>query len=182
MDGHTMSSQQNQIKSYERVPEAGQPAQTEGWALLEAAKRMATAIVSGAPDDKETKENMKTALRLNWRLWTIFQAELLDESCQTPEEIRINMLTLCQFVDKQTVKVLIDPTPEIMVPLIDINRNIAAGLMSLPERDAAKKESSESNATPDAPEAAPTQKINIDTEAWSVPYLLILDQHTNRVW
>lgn len=156
-----MSSQQSKIKSYERVPEGGEPAQTEAWALLEAANRMATAIVSGNPEEKETKEKMKTSLRLNWRLWTIFQAELLDEKCQVPDEIRVNMLTLCQFVDKQTVKTLAGPTPEIMVPLIDINRNIAAGLMNLPERDAEPKEPT-SDATPDTPDAP---HVKLDTEA-----------------
>lgn len=159
MDGYAMSSQENKLKSYERVPEAGQPAQTEAWALLEAAKRMASAIVSGPQGDKATKENMKHALRLNWRLWTIFQAELLDETCAVPDEIRVNMLTLCQFVDKQTVKILAEPNPEIMVPLIDINRNIAAGLMNLPEREAGAA----------VPAAEPTgspedqPRVNIDT-------------------
>lgn len=159
MDGYAMSSQENKLKSYERVPEAGQPAQTEAWALLEAAKRMASAIVSGPQGDKATKENMKHALRLNWRLWTIFQAELLDETCAVPDEIRVNMLTLCQFVDKQTVKILAEPNPEIMVPLIDINRNIAAGLMNLPEREAGAA----------APAVEPTgspedqPRVNIDT-------------------
>ena len=151
-----MSSQQSKIKSYERVPVAGQPAQTEGWALLEAAKRMAAAIVSGDPSEKQTKENMKNALRLNWRLWTIFQAELLDEKCEVPEEIRINILTLCQFVDKQTVKILAGPSPEIMVPLIDINRNIAAGLMNLPEKGS-KQESAPAKPSADAP------RMNLDT-------------------
>ncbi len=159
MDGYAMSSQENKLKSYERVPEAGQPAQTEAWALLEAAKRMASAIVSGPQENKETKENMKHALRLNWRLWTIFQAELLDETCTVPDEIRVNMLTLCQFVDKHTVKILAGPTPEIMVPLIDINRNIAAGLMNLPER------APEEAAAPAAPAPDGQTKINIDTEA-----------------
>ena len=161
MDGYAMSSQQSKIKNYERVPEGGQPAQTEAWALLEAAKRMAAAIVSGDPTEKETKERMKTALRLNWRLWTIFQSELLDEKCQVPQEIRINMLTLCQFVDKQTVKILAGPTPEIMVPLIDINRNIAAGLMNLPERNAEADEQKAQR------QEQPTQSelVKIDTEA-----------------
>lgn len=161
MDGYAMSSQQNKIKNYERVPEAGQPAQTEAWALLEAAKRMASAIVSGPQGNKETEENMKHALRLNWRLWTIFQAELLDETCKVPDEIRVNMLTLCQFVDKQTVKILAKPTPDAMVPLVDINRNIAAGLMNLPEREAGSETTS---AEPtETPEDQP--RINIDTEA-----------------
>lgn len=159
MDGYPMTSQQGKIKSYERTPEGGQPAQTEGWALLEAAKRMATAIVSGDPSTKETQANMKNALRLNWRLWTIFQTELLDENCQVPDEIRVNMLTLCQFVDKQTVKILANPSPDIMVPLIDINRNIAAGLMNLPEQ-ASKEEAKPAEPQPDG-----ETRINIDTEA-----------------
>jgi len=160
MDGYAMSSQQSKIKSYERVPEGGEPARTEAWALLEAASRMAAAIVSGNHKEKETQERMKTSLRLNWRLWTIFQAELLDETCEVPDDIRVNMLTLCQFVDKQTVKVLAGPSPENMVPLIDINRNIAAGLMNLPERDP------DAEATPEAPANPDDQpKISIDTEA-----------------
>ncbi len=161
MDGYAMSSQQSKVKSYERVPQGGQPAQTEAWALLEAASRMAAAIVSGDPSEKETKERMKTALRLNWRLWTIFQAELLDEKCSVPDEIRVNMLTLCQFVDKQTVKILAGPTPEIMVPLIDINRNIAAGLMNLPE-----KEPEQDTKPAEQPAAPPEgQQVKLDTEA-----------------
>ena len=163
MDGYAMSSQQSKIKSYERVPEGGEPAQTEAWALLEAASRMAAAIVSGDPAEKETKERMKTALRLNWRLWTIFQAELLDEKCQVPDEIRVNMLTLCQFVDKQTVKILAGPTPEIMVPLIDINRNIAAGLMNLPERDT--EQAGQASGQQPAEKPAEGEQVKIDTEA-----------------
>jgi flagellar protein FlaF len=159
MDGYAMSSQQSKIKSYERVPEGGKPAQTEAWALLEAASRMAAAIVSGNPEAKETKERMKNALRLNWRLWTIFQAELLDEKCEVPDEIRVNMLTLCQFVDKQTVKVLAAPSPDTLVPLIDINRNIAAGLMNLPERDP------ETNTAPAETPSEDTPNVKIDTQA-----------------
>ena len=154
-----MSSQENKLKSYERMPVLGQPAQTEAWALLEAAKRMASAIVSGPQDDKTTIENMKRALRLNWRLWTIFQAELLDETSAVPDEIRINMLTLCQFVDKKTVQILAKISADAMVPLIDINRNIAAGLMNItqPEDQAPGSAENAKNKPEDQP------RINIDT-------------------
>ena len=159
MDEYEMSSQENKLKSYQRVPIAGQPAETEGWALLEAAKRMASAIVSGPQDDKTTIENMKRALRLNWRLWTIFQAELLDETSAVPDEIRINMLTLCQFVDKKTVQILAKISADAMVPLIDINRNIAAGLMNItqPEDQAPGSAENAKNKPEDQP------RINIDT-------------------
>ena len=133
-----MSSQQDQISKYNRVPEAGQPAQTEAWALLETAKRLATAIVHGNDDNKETKEARKDALRLNWRLWTIFQAELTQDRPDLDPEIHHNMLTLCQFVDKHTVGALLKPTAEALSVLIDLNRNIASGLLDMPEDEPAE--------------------------------------------
>jgi flagellar biosynthesis activator protein FlaF len=133
-----MPSHQDKIKKYDRVPEAGAPAQTEAWALLEAAKRLAAAIVHGPDNNKETRELRKKALRLNWRLWTIFQAELTQDRPDLDPEIRRNMLTLCQFIDKHTVGALFKPTAEALSTLIDINRNIASGLLNMPEAPAAK--------------------------------------------
>ena len=158
-----MPPYENQVKKYERRPVAGNPAQTEAWALLEAAKRMAMSIVDSEGDPKQIKNTRKAALRLNWRLWTIFQAELTTERSEVPEEIRINMLTLCKFVDKHTVGALVNPTPEAMTVLIDINRNIAAGLAQIPddgERETAAPQARQ-NAGADAP---PPERINIDTE------------------
>lgn len=133
MIGNLMTSHQDQIDKYNRIPEPGSPAHTEAWALLETAKRLAQAITSGPDDDKKTREARRSALRLNWRLWTIFQAELtLDRTDITPD-VQRNMLTLSQFVDKHTVGALARPTAEALSVLIDINRNIAAGLMQIPD-------------------------------------------------
>ncbi|MEQ9170449.1 MAG: flagellar biosynthesis regulator FlaF [Rhodospirillales bacterium] len=128
-----MPPYENQVKKYERRPVVGNPAQTEAWALLEAAKRMAIAITDDTQDPKIVKDARKAALRLNWRLWTIFQSELTLEHSEVPNDLRINMLTLCKFVDKHTVGALANPTPEALAVLIDINRNIAAGLAQVPE-------------------------------------------------
>lgn len=161
MDGNLlMSSHQDQISKYHRVPEAGQPAQTEAWALLEAAKRLATAIVHGNDDDKETKAVRKDALRLNWRLWTIFQAELTQDRPDLDSEIHNNMLTLCQFVDKHTVGALFKPTADALSVLIDLNRNIASGLLNMPEDETTEAEAGESAEEEQAP--PPT---SIETEA-----------------
>ena len=105
------------------MPQEGNPRATEAWALTESGRRMALASRGG-------REAMREALRLNWRLWTIFQADLTVaiETQDQPSDIHINMLTLCQFIDKHTVAALGDPTPERLRVLIDINRNIAAGL------------------------------------------------------
>ena len=161
MDGNLlMSSHQDQISKYHRVPEAGQPAQTEAWALLEAAKRLATAIVHGNDDDKETKEARKDALRLNWRLWTIFQAELTQDRPDLDTEIHHNMLTLCQFVDKHTVGALFKPTADALSVLINLNRNIASGLLNMPE-----DESAEAKAGKPAEEEQAPPPTSIETEA-----------------
>ena len=102
----------------------GSPRETEGRALLEAARRIAEA--QKAADSAKILK----AVRLNWRLWTIFQAEISAPTCTLPREVRQNMLTLCNFVDQRTVGILAEPKPDLLNVLINVNRNIAAGLLT----------------------------------------------------
>lgn len=81
------------------------------------------------PVDKDAIVN---TMRLNWRLWTIFQAELSSPECPLPLEVRQNVLSLCNFVDKMAVDILADPKPEKLNILITINRELAAGLFASP--------------------------------------------------
>jgi flagellar protein FlaF len=105
-------------------PESAPPQMTEAWALTEAGRRMALAA-----RDEDNPDGMRDALRLNWRLWTLFQAQLATGgSIDVPEDVRINLLTLCQFIDKHTIGAILEPTREKLNTLVDINRNIAAGL------------------------------------------------------
>ena len=116
------------VRTYDRAANrGGAPRETEGRALLEAARRLAEA--QKTPDDAN---GLRTAARLNWRLWTIFQAELSEPDCPLPVEIRTNMLNLCNFVDKRTVAILSKPTPQLAEVLINVNRQIAAGLLTDP--------------------------------------------------
>lgn len=117
---------------YSSIPQANSPRMTEAWALIEAARRIAVALEDAESqdmNDPKVRAALREPLRLNWRLWTIFQAELLTEDSELPEDIRVNMLTLCNWVDKHTVKCLAEPTAENIIGLIDINRNIASGLL-----------------------------------------------------
>jgi flagellar protein FlaF len=75
---------------------------------------------------------MLEAVRVNWRLWTILQAELLDPECQLPDELRSNVLSLAQFIDKHTVGIIAEPKPEKLDVLIAINRELAGGLFTIP--------------------------------------------------
>jgi flagellar biosynthesis activator protein FlaF len=111
------------------TPQEGNPRATEAWALTEAGRRLAQAAARG---DAKT---MREALRLNWRLWTIFQADLtVTLEAEPGNEVVINMLTLCQFVDHHTVDTLAEPTKEKLETLINLNRQIAAGLKESLER------------------------------------------------
>ena len=121
--------QQGNSQGYQQIPKAGSPTYTEAWALIEAARRMAAAIQSGPIEEIQTKRALRDTIRLNWRLWTIFQAELTTGKSQVPDDIQTNMLNLCQFVDKHTVDTIAETTVEKVVTLIDLNRNIAAGLL-----------------------------------------------------
>ncbi|HEY9078891.1 flagellar biosynthesis regulator FlaF [Magnetovibrio sp.] len=118
---------------YSSVPPAGSPSHSEAWALTEAARRIATALekVASADDLAQpgARRELRDAIRLNWRLWTIFQAELTLETNPVPFDLRQNMLTLCQFVDNHTIVCMSELNPEQIKTLIDINRNIAQGLL-----------------------------------------------------
>lgn len=119
----------------------GSPRETEGRALLEAARRLAAA--QQAPVDKHA---MLETVRLNWRLWTIFQSEASSPDSPLPDEIKANVIKLCNFVDKHTVQILADADPEKLDVLININRNIAAGLLTQPDTAAQPQAGDESTA------------------------------------
>lgn len=73
-------------------------------------------------------EEIKSAVRLNWRLWTIFQADLLAPTCEVPLNIRQNILSLAKFIDQHSVEFFGAPHVDQVDVLININREIAGGL------------------------------------------------------
>ena len=110
---------------------AASPRQTEARALLEAARRM-----GDARGNMQDLPAYRAALRLNWRLWTIIQADVSSLENPLPADVKNNVLSLSIFIDKQTVAALAEPSASILSTLIDINRNIAGGLMQRSETPA----------------------------------------------
>lgn len=110
------------VKAYQRTPEPGNPARTEAWALLEAAREL-----------YQTKEgpieDFRTALRKNWRLWTIFQASLSEADCPVPLPVRRNLLGLSNFIDRVTAQLLVTRDSAKIETLVNINRQISEGLL-----------------------------------------------------
>ncbi len=72
---------------YSSRPGGDDPRSTEAWALGEASRRLALAA---RMDDKG--EALREALRLNQRLWSIFQAALTEPDCPLPQDVRDNVL------------------------------------------------------------------------------------------
>ena len=148
---------------YKNVPDASaEPRQIEGWALMELAVRMKAA--------QREPVDLKTVLevtRLNRRLWTIIQANLLEPECSVPLETRNALLRLTKFMDKHTVGIIADPQPEKLDVLISINREIAGGLLT-PPAAAPQPAAAAAAATPPAgapvPGGPPPRKLT-DTRA-----------------
>lgn len=110
------------VKGYQRIPEPGNPARSEAWALLEAARQL-NSTKNGPVDD------FRAALRANWRLWTIFQASLTEADCPLPAELRGNLLGLANLIDRLSVELLTQTDVSKVDTLIHINRQISEGLL-----------------------------------------------------
>lgn len=107
--------------------EVGKPKNVEAWALIQLAHRLDQACKT--PDDQE---NIRDTVRLNWRIWTIFQAELSNPESTATKEIRENLLNLSNFIDKRSLEIistLNDIPVEKLDVLININRHIGNGLL-----------------------------------------------------
>jgi flagellar biosynthesis activator protein FlaF len=79
-------------------------------------------------DIPERDQMLAEALKLNQRVWSIFQAELTMVDNPMPLPIKQNILKLSAYIDKQIIGILSDPKREELEIIISINENLAAGL------------------------------------------------------
>jgi len=68
------------------------------------------------------------ALLFNRKLWSILLSAVMSDESQQTIEVRQNIANIGTFVMTQTAELQIAPKPELLKPLIEINRNLAAGL------------------------------------------------------
>jgi flagellar protein FlaF len=83
-------------------------------------------------DDDSWHEQLKEALEYNQKIWSVFQAELVKPDNPLPDDLKQNLLQLSVFIDKRIFEIMAYPTPEKLNIIININRNIAAGLRGSP--------------------------------------------------
>lgn len=112
-------------QAYARVATTtSSPRDIEAQALLKAANKLHAAMTN--PDATYTQ--ISEALIYNRKLWSIFLSEAQRDENPQPLQVRQNIANISVFVLSQTAALQISPQREHLKPLIEINRNIAAGL------------------------------------------------------
>lgn len=127
----------------------------EGQLLMKAAQKLDGLSKRLAAGEVVPPMELEEILIYNRKLWTVFSSEAGEDSHALPQEIKNNIATLAVFVFKRTIAVLANPQPEKIAALIEINRNIASGLLKNNElkTESAPVDGEEKNTAPPAPES-----------------------------
>jgi flagellar protein FlaF len=113
------------IKMYAAVAkETASPRELEASLLLKAASKLQHVHDGWS----QTQPALNDALTYNRRLWVVFLDSVINEDSQLPIPVRQNIANLGIFVMNETVSLMVDPRPDNLVSLININRELAAGL------------------------------------------------------
>jgi flagellar biosynthesis activator protein FlaF len=104
------------------------PRELEASLLLQAAARLQS-VHDDWDHDAPVRAKLNDALLYNRKLWSVFLAEMTDANNPMPRDLRQNVANIGIFVMSHTVSMMQDPRPEQLGSLININREIAAGLL-----------------------------------------------------
>ena len=116
---------QHAAQAYGKVAtQTSSPREMEASLLLKAAARL-----QALNDSWGNREQIDEALLYNRKLWAIFLTSVTREDNPLPELVRQNVANLGVFVMNQTLSLMAEPRREKLVTLININRELAAGLM-----------------------------------------------------
>jgi len=100
------------------------PRELEAGLLLKAAARLQMIV-----DDWVARSGeLDAALAYNRKLWTLLVSSVIAEDNPLPVEIKRNILGLANFIFNRTFQVAAAPEPQALAALVNINREIAAGL------------------------------------------------------
>ncbi|PSC05214.1 flagellar protein FlaF [Alsobacter soli] len=116
--------------AYARTEKAALPPRDlEASLLLKAAARLQALI-----DDWAGKQDdVDAAITYNRKLWTILATSATEDSNPLPVAIKQNFGRLAFFVFNRSLDIQIAPAPDKIAPLVNINREIAAGLRARPQ-------------------------------------------------
>ena len=137
---------QDKLQAYAQTQKSSMPPrEVEAMAFTKAAL-----MLEEAKSTLDDYDSYASALKFNQLLWTIIQADVVDKENKLPPQIKANILSLSIFVDRQTIKALADTKEYHLNVLININKNLAEGLMA----QANDPQVEASTPLPENPEAA----------------------------
>jgi flagellar protein FlaF len=116
---------QNAANAYSSAAQAGLSGRDLEASLLIRAAAQLQAVVDGWDD---RKDQLDEALTYNRRLWSVLATSATEASNPLPQKVKQDFALLATFVFKRTTELMVEPRSEKVAPLVDINRNIAAGL------------------------------------------------------
>lgn len=79
--------------------------------------------------DNATPEDIDNILTYNRKLWMLFFDTAIENPDGRPIDLRNNIVNLCNFIFKRSLDISAQPSKEKLRVLVDINRQVAAGLM-----------------------------------------------------
>jgi flagellar protein FlaF len=116
---------QHGVQTYGKVAnQTANQRELEASLLLRAASRL-QAVHDGW---ERKRDELADALHYNRRLWTIFMASVAQEDNPLPPAVRQDVANLGLFVFRHTISLIADPRPEYLGCLVNITRQLAAGL------------------------------------------------------
>lgn len=128
------------------------PRELEARVLLKSAKFMQDIC---ADWDNASHEVIEETLKYNRQIWMMFYDTAVENpESDRPDDLRSNIINLANFIFKRELDILAEPKKEQFNVLININREIAAGLMTRPQ--------TEEDESTDAQAASEVQMPNTD--------------------
>lgn len=104
------------------------PRELEASLLIKAAAKLQSAKDADVVEGEKRSPALDEALHYNRKLWTIFASSVTSPESPLPKPVRENIASLAVFIFNRTIQAESDPAPAKLTALIDINREIAAGL------------------------------------------------------
>ena len=115
--------------------------------------------------DNASHEVIEETLKYNRQIWMMFYDTAVENpESDRPDDLRSNIINLANFIFKRELDILAEPKKEQFNVLININREIAAGLMTKPqveENESANIEAARSASMPNTEKLAEMERIEI---------------------
>ena len=79
--------------------------------------------------------DLASALKFTNSLWGILLAAVVKSDSELPDDIRQNVANLGIFILSRIIEIQLEPAPQKLDAIININRELAAGLRQMPQEE-----------------------------------------------